>query len=67
MVGCFEYNGKTALYVVNYSFDEANTVTLNFANAVTATKYTTETGNLTSSASHTITLTAGAAALIVVG
>lgn len=67
MVGCFEYNGKTALYVVNYSFEKTNTVTLNFENAVALTKYTTATENLKASASHTISLPAGAGALIVVG
>lgn len=30
MVGCFNYNGKTALYVVNYSFENAQKITLNF-------------------------------------
>ena len=30
MVGCFNYNGKTALYVVNYSFEYAQNITLNF-------------------------------------
>lgn len=28
MVGCFNYNGKTALYVVNYSMDTAQSITL---------------------------------------
>ena len=30
MVGCFNYNGKTALYVVNYSFENAQNITLDF-------------------------------------
>lgn len=29
MVGCFNYNGKTALYVVNYSMEHAQHITLN--------------------------------------
>lgn len=29
MVGCFNYNGKTALYVVNYSMEYAQHITLN--------------------------------------
>lgn len=29
MVGCFNYNGKTALYVVNYSMEYAQYITLN--------------------------------------
>ena len=30
MVGCFNYNGKTALYVVNYSMENAQNITLKF-------------------------------------
>lgn len=30
MVGCFNYNGKTALYVVNYNFEKAQKITLGF-------------------------------------
>ena len=30
MVGCFNYQGKTALYVVNYSMEHAQTITLTF-------------------------------------
>ena len=30
MVGCFNYNGKTALYVVNYSYKNAQKITLEF-------------------------------------
>ena len=30
MVGCFNYNGKTALYVLNYSRELAQHITLNF-------------------------------------
>lgn len=30
MVGCFNYNGKTALYVVNYSYENAQHIKLDF-------------------------------------
>lgn len=30
MIGCFNYNGKTALYVVNYDWDYAQYITLDF-------------------------------------
>ena len=33
MVGCFNYNGKTALYVVNYSMENAQKITLDFASS----------------------------------
>jgi len=29
-VGCFDYNGKTALYVVNYNMEHSQYITLNF-------------------------------------
>ena len=32
-VGCFNYNGKTALYVVNYSMEYAQYITLHFNEA----------------------------------
>ena len=33
MVGCFNYQGKAALYVVNYSFEHAQNITLDFDGA----------------------------------
>ena len=30
LVGCFDYKGKTALYVVNYAQEEAQEITLHF-------------------------------------
>lgn len=33
MIGCFNYQGKTALYVVNYSFEHAQSITLKFDGA----------------------------------
>ena len=30
LIGCFNYNGKTALYVVNYDMDSEQKITLNF-------------------------------------
>lgn len=33
MVGCFNYQGKTALYVVNYSFEHAQNISLEFESA----------------------------------
>lgn len=33
MIGCFNYNGKSAFYVVNYSTEYAQNITLNFADA----------------------------------
>ena len=39
LVGCFNYNGKTALYVVNNSISAAATTTLNFGSDITGFKY----------------------------
>lgn len=33
LIGCFEYNNKTVLYVVNYSFDSTNDIILKFDSA----------------------------------
>ena len=33
MVGCFNYNGKTALYVVNYSYEYAQNIALSFSSS----------------------------------
>ena len=33
VVGCFEYNKKTVLYVVNYSYTQANDIVLDFNDA----------------------------------
>ena len=65
LVGCFDYNGKEAYYVVNNDREYSTTVTLNFD---TTHSYKTYNADATAEGSGSIysnTLTAGAAVLIV--
>ena len=45
LVGCFNYNGRTALYVVNYDMDSTQNITLNFdaTHAIRMTRKATTT------------------------
>ena len=64
IVGCFDYNGKTALYVVNNSIDKSAEITLDFDGAYA---YEITQGTETTSAqgkSLTLRFTAGEAALV---
>lgn len=66
LVGCFEYNDKTVLCVVNYDMSYAQNITLQFSGAKSLTMYTSSTQLLEAAQSHTIRLGAGSAALLVV-
>ena len=66
VVGCFDYQGKTALYVVNYNTNGTNNVTLTF-DATYSTQTITSSGVTTASGSSLkVTLAAGEAALVVI-
>ena len=66
LVGCFDYNGKAAYYVVNNSVTEACTATLNFSEAASGYvhNYSGKT-NISKKKSLDIELGAGKAALVV--
>ncbi len=64
-VGCFNYNGKTALYVVNYDMSSEQNITLNFSESVTADVTISGTATEKSGTSITLTLGAGEGALVV--
>ena len=66
IIGCFDYNGKTALYVVNNSTYLSQNITLAFDSAVSLTQYTDNTQSLGSSQNHSISLQPGSAVLLVV-
>ena len=66
IIGCFDYNGKTALYVVNNSTYLSQTIDLTFSSAVDLTQYADNTQSLGTSQSHSISLKPGAAVLLVV-
>ena len=65
LIGCFNYNGKTALYVVNYDMEYAQHITLDFVNKydVTVTQSAKESHH--TGDSLTLTLSAGNSALVV--
>lgn len=66
MVGCFNYQGKTALYVVNYSFEHAQNVKLTF-DGVQNMKMIQNAKTATASVSEiTLDMAAGEGILIVI-
>ena len=65
MIGCFNYQGKTALYVVNYDYEYAQDVTLHFnENHNVTVVYDAETSHV-SAKDLTLPMQAGHGALIV--
>ena len=67
LIGCFNYNGKTALYVVNYDMDRTqNNITLNLdkEHAIRVTQKTTTTTQRTQSL--TLNMDAGEGVLLVI-
>lgn len=66
LIGCFNYCGKTALYVVNYDYDNAGTVTLTFdTNRDIAISQNAETTKATTN-SVTLSMAAGEGVLLVI-
>ena len=66
IVGCFDYNGKTALYVVNNDYEDSRKITLKF-DGTHALSLISATGSETKNASeYTTTLAAGDAVLVVI-
>ena len=68
LIGCFNYQGKTALYVVNYDYDNAGTVTLKFSSDKSITKIeNAETTKLTTSNKQlALSMEAGEGILLVI-
>lgn len=66
MIGCFNYNGKTALYVTNYSTEYAQEITLDFntEHNITATQWS-ETSYVKGD-SITLDMAAGEGVLLVI-
>ncbi|MBQ8494501.1 MAG: hypothetical protein IJ465_01955, partial [Clostridia bacterium] len=69
LAGCFDYNGKTALYVSNYDANDstADTITVNFSSAVNYTVIATTGTTSGNGSSASFSLGAGEGALIVLG
>ncbi len=69
LIGCFNYEGKTALYVVNYDYDTAGTVILTFSSDknITMIKNAETTEVATSNKQLTLSnMTAGEGILLVI-
>ena len=65
VVGCFDYNGKTALYVVNYDVTSQAAITLNFSSDVMANVTIGTNTSEQQSQSMTLNVPAGEGALVV--
>lgn len=66
MVGCFNYNGKTALYVVNYSMEYAQHITLNLDAEHKATVTQLGEASYVKGDSITLDMAAGEGVLVVI-
>ncbi len=66
MIGCFNYKGKTALYVVNYDIEYAQKITLGFVDTYNMTIIQNAETTHTSCSSLELTFAAGESALIVI-
>lgn len=66
LIGCFNYKGKTALYVVNYDYSNSGDVTLNFNGTCNITKIENAKEEATSASSITLNMTAGEGILLVI-
>lgn len=67
VVGCFDYNGKTVAYVVNYDASKSHTITLIYSDESTSYRLLKSDGETTMTGSScAISLGAGEAALVVI-
>lgn len=67
LIGCFNYKGKTALYVVNYNYDSAqNDIVLNFDGTSNITMYKNATETKTTGSSVKLDMAAGEGILLVI-
>lgn len=65
LVGCFNYQGKTALYVVNYDMKYAQHITLDFVDTYNVTVIQDAEEKHVSEDALTLTLSAGNSALVI--
>lgn len=65
MIGCFNYNGKTALYVVNYDMEKTQDITLHFDKIYSTNVVQDARKRVSTQKDLTLSLTAGNSALIV--
>lgn len=65
MIGCFNYQGKTALYVVNYDYEYAQNITLHFNDTHNVTVTYDAKSSHVRTDELTLTMQAGRGALVV--
>ena len=66
LIGCFNYQGKTALYVVNHSFEHAQQITLQFDGVQNLKMIQNAKETQTSGESLTLDMAAGEGVLVVI-
>ena len=67
LIGCFDYKGKTALYVVNYNYNaEQNDIVLTFNGTQSITKIENAVTSKESASSVELNMTAGEGILLVI-
>lgn len=66
LIGCFDYKGKTALYVVNYNYGATQKVALKFTGTYDITKIENAVSSKESAASIELDMTAGEGILLVI-
>lgn len=67
IIGCFDYNGKTVLYVVNNSLKNAQNVNLTFDSNVKLTLCNENTTDLGTNQNHSVFVDKASAVLLIVG
>lgn len=67
MIGCFNYQGKTALYVVNYDIEYAQKITLSFSDIYNMSVVQDAETSYVNTDSLELTLQTGDSALVVIG
>ena len=66
LIGCFDYNGKTALYVVNYDMYSEQEISIEFSEVHKLTQISEEGTNIVSTNHFTFTPQKGEAILLVI-
>ena len=66
MIGCFKYQGKTALYVVNYDMGNTQDITLNFTKACNVKVVQGAKTSFANTTELQVNMTAGEGALLVI-
>lgn len=66
IVGCFDYHGKTALYVVNNDYENEREITMNFDGSHALSLISATLNETINASTYTVKLAAGDAVLVVI-